>query len=150
MINKKRGNILNIKEGYIVHGCNAQGVMGSGLALQIKQMYPKVYEEYRKYYEESGLAVGLIVPVYINEKLCIINAITQKYYGRDKNTVYVSYAGIVTCMKRINRLIQLGDLPKVLHMPKIGCGLANGNWIYVSKCIDNEIVNTIEKNLWIL
>lgn len=32
----KTGNILDVREGIIVHGCNLKGVMGSGLALQIK------------------------------------------------------------------------------------------------------------------
>jgi O-acetyl-ADP-ribose deacetylase (regulator of RNase III) len=32
----KFGDILDAQYGIIVHGCNAQGVMGSGTALHIK------------------------------------------------------------------------------------------------------------------
>lgn len=32
MIQYKTGNLLDTPDSYIVHGCNAQGVMGSGVA----------------------------------------------------------------------------------------------------------------------
>ena len=152
MINKRKGNILNIEEGYIVHGCNAQGVMGSGIAKQIREKYPKVYSTYLLEYNENGLAVGSIIPVYINEKLCIINAITQEFYGRNPYKKYVSYFGVDTCFNRINRLIQTDgtEIVNSLHFPLIGCGLANGNWDIVSKKINKNIANNITKTLWIL
>lgn len=148
MINKKYGNILNVKKGYIVHGCNAQGVMGSGLALQVKNQYPKVYKKYIEEYNENSLAVGGIIPVYVSDDLCIINAITQKYYGRDKDVVYVSYPGIISCMTKINRLVQTGSLVKELHFPLIGCGLANGDWKTIECIIDNNIPDIVTKVLW--
>ena len=37
------GNILSNNSGIIVHGVNCQKVMGSGIALQIKNQYPIVY-----------------------------------------------------------------------------------------------------------
>ena len=37
----KFGNILDAK-GIIMHGCNAQGVMGSGLAKDIRERWPAV------------------------------------------------------------------------------------------------------------
>ena len=36
MIQYKKGDLLSVTKGIIAHGCNAQGVMGSGVALQIK------------------------------------------------------------------------------------------------------------------
>lgn len=30
MIKEHKGDLLSVTEGIIVHGCNAQGVMGSG------------------------------------------------------------------------------------------------------------------------
>ena len=57
MIKYEKGDLLtNVKDPnvFIAHGCNCRGVMGSGFALQVKMMYPKVYETYRKEYERKG------------------------------------------------------------------------------------------------
>jgi len=35
-------DILGIERGIIVHGCNGYGVMGAGLAAQVKRRYPSV------------------------------------------------------------------------------------------------------------
>jgi len=46
MIKIIEGNILNAKEDIICHQVNCKKVMGSGLAKQIRDKYPNVYEEY--------------------------------------------------------------------------------------------------------
>lgn len=43
------GDILDITEGIICQQVNCMGVMGSGLAKQIKYKYPRVYYEYSNY-----------------------------------------------------------------------------------------------------
>lgn len=43
------GNIFDSKANFIVHQTNCQGVMGSGVALQVSERYPHVETEYRKY-----------------------------------------------------------------------------------------------------
>lgn len=43
-----QGNILDAPENIIVHQVNCKGVMGAGLALQIKSKYPKAFTEYIK------------------------------------------------------------------------------------------------------
>lgn len=40
MIEYRKGNLLDITSGVIVHGCNMRGVMGSGVALAIRNKYP--------------------------------------------------------------------------------------------------------------
>ncbi len=36
MITYKQGDLMKASETYIAHGCNAQGVMGSGVAKAIR------------------------------------------------------------------------------------------------------------------
>lgn len=43
------GNIFDSKANFIVHQTNCQGVMGSGIALQVAQRFPHVEIAYRKY-----------------------------------------------------------------------------------------------------
>jgi len=35
-----KGDILTVKKGYVCHQVNIQGIMGAGLALQIKNKWP--------------------------------------------------------------------------------------------------------------
>lgn len=42
MVKIKQGNILNCNEDIIVHQVNVQGVMGGGVARQLKLQYPRI------------------------------------------------------------------------------------------------------------
>lgn len=125
---------------FIAHGCNAQGVMGSGIARSIKDKWPVVFEEYQK----SKTILGGIVTVQTPE-VVDINCITQEFYGRDKNVVYCSYEEIRSCIQEIDSFIcylvcldRLDNKPVKVGMPMIGAGLANGDWDIISKIIEEE------------
>ncbi len=77
----KTGNLMDVTEGHIVHGCNAQGVMGSGVALAVKNKYPGAFDDYRAIYEDEGLELGLPYPYMPTPNLVIWNAITQEWFG---------------------------------------------------------------------
>ena len=121
MIKFKKGNLFDNYSipGVIVHGANAQGVMGSGFAKQFKLAFPDAYLDYinaPQYYLGD-----LIVTKYSGLLVC--SAITQEYYGRSKSTTYVSYKAVAGSMQKVAELA--GDVP--IFIPFIGGGLANGN-----------------------
>ena len=49
MIKIIEGNLFDSKANFIVHQVNCQGVMGSGVALQVAAKYPHVEKEYLNY-----------------------------------------------------------------------------------------------------
>ena len=49
MIKIVKGNLLDATEDIIAHQVNCMGVMGSGLAKQIRNKYPEVYANYKDY-----------------------------------------------------------------------------------------------------
>lgn len=65
----KEGNVFDSDAKIICHQVNCQGVMGSGVAKEVRERYPKVYEEYHIYCEsnkdcpERMLGVAQMVPV---------------------------------------------------------------------------------------
>ncbi len=140
-IQTKTGNLLHVKEGHIVHGCNAQGVMGSGVALGIKQKYPGAYDDYRFQFENSGLELGRSYPWSPSNELVIWNAITQNLYG--KGTRMVSYDAIQTCFEEINISIAgLGPdaiAPQEIHIPLIGASRGGGNWEIIREIIEQTM-----------
>lgn len=146
MLHEKHGNVLEETTGIIVHGCNAQGVYNKGIAKQIRELYPKCYTSYItnvNFYKElypddfSDRLLGTISSVSINKNLLIVNAIIQKHYGNDKSIVYVDYDAISTVFKKLSHYA--GNYRLQLKFPKIGSGLANGDWNKISSIINNEL-----------
>ena len=56
MIKYIKGDILDVTEGFIVQQVNCFGVMGAGLAKQIRDKWPSVYNRYqdRVYYSTNN------------------------------------------------------------------------------------------------
>jgi len=146
MIKTKRGDlILLTKKGQfdvIVHGCNCFCTMGAGIAKQIQLNWPKAYEvdKKTKYADRSKLGswskaeIILQVPDgsgYINRDLIIINAYTQYDY-RGQGSL-VDLKAIEKVFTNLNKEFA----GKKIGIPKIGAGLARGNW--------EEIFSIIEK-----
>lgn len=147
-MNNVTGNLLHATSGIIVHGCNAQGVMGSGVAKDMKETYPEAFLAYRKAYEEKGLRVGDIIWVKVKNDplLMVANAITQEFYGRDTNRVYVSYPAIEEAFNAIGVAARKYSLD--VHYPKIGAGLANGDWSIIEAIIQKSL-HGVNHSLWV-
>jgi O-acetyl-ADP-ribose deacetylase (regulator of RNase III) len=147
MIEYIKGDLLKTDAKIIVHGCNARGVMGSGVALAIKNKWPWAYETYREAYEtrqdprwdgDMLLPLGDIYPAAnVFDGKVVVNAITQRNYGRDGKK-YASYDAIDECMRKIATKFSTPKGPAtnpVIAMPKIGCGLGGGVWEIVQPII---------------
>ncbi len=145
-IETKTGNLMHVTSGHIVHGCNAQGVMGSGVAAGVKETWPQAFEDYRKRFEATthGLEMGAAYPVQINEDpgLVIWNAITQNLYGA--GTRQISYDAIVQCFESINQQLtaikeRYDNFPVDVHIPLIGAARGGGNWNIISTIIEETL-----------
>jgi O-acetyl-ADP-ribose deacetylase (regulator of RNase III) len=147
------GNILTVKEGIIVHGCNAQGVMGSGIANEIRAAYPwcfKAYVEFILAHQGVGKSpMGKVCAYKVPDtNLVIANAITQDHFGKDGKK-YVSYKAIAEAFTEICCAAE--NLGHVVHYPMIGAGLGGGDWAVINDIIDNVFAHfpTIERMFWI-
>jgi O-acetyl-ADP-ribose deacetylase (regulator of RNase III) len=135
MIKYIQGDLFETEADIIAHGCNAQGVMGSGVAKTIRDKYPEAYHEYRRWHEDYGLELGSVVWATSNKKH-IANCITQEYYGRD-GRVYVDYLAVRNCMMKIY-LYSLTTPVLSVAMPRIGAGLGGGDWNKIEQIINEE------------
>lgn len=142
------GNLVDVVEGIIVHGCNAQGKMASGVAKDIRAKFPLAYQKYMEAYEKDGLRVGQVVWARIGEepKLAIANGITQKFYGRNPKIRYVDYDGVRAVFRQVGDLARRHGLP--VHYPKIGAGLGNGDWAIIEPIIQEELAG-VAHTLWV-
>lgn len=143
----RHGDLLSVQQGIIVHGCNARGVMGSGVAAQVKQKYPAAYEEYKRH--DGKYQLGMIIPALVAPNLVIINAITQKDYGRIEGRLYADYDAIKIAFEQIAQIADESGME--VHYPQIGAGLAQGDWRIISLIIDKafEPYPNVDRTLWV-
>jgi O-acetyl-ADP-ribose deacetylase (regulator of RNase III) len=131
------GNLLDTDIPIILHGCNAQGVMGSGVAKAIRAKYPQAYQIYKitcDCAEDKKDLLGTIVWFTHNHDVFIGNAITQEYYGRS-GKCYIDYNAINNVMVEANSFAESWECP-VVAMPFIGAGLGGGSWRRISAIIE--------------
>jgi len=142
----KQGDLLECEEKVIVHGCNCQGKMGAGVAKAIREKYPNVFKEYKMlcdhYSQDKKLdsLLGRCQIVHCPDGKIVINTITQMNYGRQKGVVYVSYAALRTIFASLNEFSRRTNT-KEIAMPKIGAGLAGGDWAVIEKIIEEELTD---------
>lgn len=123
-----KGDVTTAKTGFIVHGVNCQGVMGSGVAKTIKDKWPKVFDNYKKYcgtFADKSSLLGNIQPVNVGDGLYVVNLFSQLNYGRSQSE-YSGQASADKISQGLHKLCWLmtgkGLPPECLriHMPEIG------------------------------
>lgn len=129
----KKGDVTEADEPVIVHGCNALGVMGAGVAKTIRDKFPKAYKEYRKEYEQFGLRLGTLVDGGTVGGKRIIHAITQGSYGTDRRQV--NYESVYRCFEELNKRASSSGIAAIA-MPRIGSGLGGGHWPIIATIIE--------------
>lgn len=133
MITFHTGNIFDSKADIIVHQVNCKGIMGSGIAAQIKERFPNVYGEYHRAYRLGTKKLGdcLIVPCEGNVK--IANLYGQDDYGKDGKR-YTSYEAL---RKAMASLATLADYKETIAFPyRMSCDRGGGEWGVVLGFID--------------
>lgn len=141
MLVYKKGDVTEAHEDIIAHGCNAQGVMGKGVAKTIREKWPGAFDVYKQVYDERGLNLGDVI-IYQGDKVTVANCITQEFYGRgDDNNQYVDYDAVHKCMGALRKYCEEQDL-HTIAIPKIGAGLGGGEWLKIEGIIRYEFEDT--------
>ena len=134
MLEYIKGDIFDTDSDVICHQTNCKGVMGSGIALQIKKNFPKAYEAYVKYAKVYGdELLGMIQPVDCGDKT-IINLFGQSSYGKDGKR-YTDYDAFDTALDKIKTYCEVHNY-NIAFPYKIGCGLGGGDWSIIKGLIE--------------
>lgn len=136
----KNGDITQCEEKIIIHGCNAQGKMNSGVAKSLREKYPDLtWKVYKKSFDENnGLTLGNVIVGRSNDKI-ILNAITQEFYGYD-GKLYLNYSSLEKCLIFADSVcdFDINGVIEPVAMPRIGAGRAGGNWNIIENIIKSS------------
>ena len=120
----------------IAHGCNCFCTMGAGIAKGVRAAFPEAYDADLATSKVDRAKLGTCSAAEaIRDKwtLVVVNAYTQyDYRGRGTK---VDYEAVRSCM----RWIRENYSGRRIGLPKIGAGLAGGDWERIAGIIDEEV-----------
>jgi O-acetyl-ADP-ribose deacetylase (regulator of RNase III) len=123
----------------IVHVCNNVGAWGAGFVIPLGKRYPEARESYYKMHKEYETILGAVqfVNVEPEHDVYVANLIGQDNIRYVQNIPPVRYEAIREGLKKVREFCIEKGLQ--VQMPKIGSGLAGGNWEIISDIIQSEL-----------
>ena len=135
MITFTTGNIFDSNAQAIVNTVNCVGVMGAGLALQFKKLYPANFTAYQRACRNGQLKPGRSF-VFANSSTppqYIINFPTKRHW-KDPSRI----EDIETGLKDLIGIIRANNL-RSIAIPPLGAGLGGLNWNQVKGLIQSTL-----------
>lgn len=158
--NEVEGDLIKLALGgefdVITHGCNCMCNMGAGIAPQMAkafgcdkfamehanfkgEMNKLGWVEYEGFFLDNGKAWKNKAPLMGRSyDLFVVNSYTQYNYGKnhsDGSSKPLDYEALTLGMRKINHIFK----GKHIGLPRIGCGLAGGDWFRVKQIIQKEL-----------
>jgi len=114
----------------ICHICNDLGAWGAGFVLAISRRWSEPEDSYRRL---TALQLGLVQIVPVEDDLSVANMVAQHGIIGISDGPPIRYGALRVCLAEVNDVAYRTGA--TLHMPRIGCGLAGGEWSEVEKII---------------
>ena len=149
MIVHKKCDIFESGADIICHQVNCQGVMGSGIAKQVREKYPEVYQAYKTFCMNTKPEdlLGKIQYVAFNNNddkfLGIMNIFGQLNYGYD-GKCYTDYEALRNSFTNIHKFCEqfyklYAYIPEIAFPFKFGCARGGGDWNIVCQIIEETL-----------
>lgn len=125
----------------VAHGCNCFCRMRRGIAPQMAAAFgcDKFPLEQPKYIGEPNKLGQIdfeIIQLTNKKELTVVNCYTQYHWATSINDpVALNYQALELCLLKINK----GFRSLKIGIPRIGCGLAGGNWAVVKYLVQNNL-----------
>jgi len=130
----------------IAHVCNDIGGWGKGFVLAISAKWKEPEKYYRQWYKDGADTIGAkfelgqIQLVQTGNNIWVANMIGQRDIHTKNGVSPIRYDAIEQCLDKLSTKAK--ELDATVHMPRIGCGLAGGQW----EEIEPLIIKTLSSN----
>jgi len=120
MIEFKTGNIFSSTAQTLVNPVNCKGIMGAGLALEMKKRYPKMFTSYKNICNKNLLEPGKL-QLWKGEQW-ILNFPTKNHWKDSSKIEYIELG--------LDKLIESYKAKGItsIAFPKLGAGLGGLEW----------------------
>lgn len=132
----------------ICHICNNIGGWGAGFVLALSKKWAQPEKQYRKWYNLSEdtfpFKLGNVQFVPVENDIVVANMIGQHltYPTKDSNGNLIPpirYNALEECLNKVAEYAEKNNCS--VHMPKIGAGLAGGDWNRIEALINKCLVD---------
>lgn len=124
----------------IAHICNDVGAWGKGFVLALSKLSPAPERAFREWYlgrEHNSFALGAVQFVSVSPDVLIANMIGQHGIRAFRGVPPIRYEAVETALQSVGKKA-LAENASV-HLPRIGCGLAGGEWSRIEPLIEQQI-----------
>jgi O-acetyl-ADP-ribose deacetylase (regulator of RNase III) len=117
----------------LAHGCNCQGAMGAGIAVEFRRRYPAMYAEYRRRCKAipRQFNVGDVFLWKSESQPWVLNLATQEHYRGMRAT----YAGVEQALTAMRALADAEGI-RGIGLPRLGAGHGGLAWGSVRASIE--------------
>ncbi len=125
----------------LLHGVNRERKMGKGIALDIRNKWPQVYQEYLALETMPQIGSTQWVELSYDPLQIVVNCFTQNKYRRRTDPPgrkYASLTAIIDCLVEVGECAYGGRIPidVPILMPPIGCANGGLNWSDVQPIVE--------------
>jgi O-acetyl-ADP-ribose deacetylase (regulator of RNase III) len=123
----------------IAHVCNDIGGWGRGFVLALSKQWVEPETAYREWASRNDgtFALGEVQFVPVETRLWIANMIAQHDVRVKAGVPPIRYDALRRALQKVAHFCSANGAS--VHMPRIGCGLAGGDWSIVSGIIESEL-----------
>jgi O-acetyl-ADP-ribose deacetylase (regulator of RNase III) len=120
----------------IAHICNDEGKWGAGFVLALSKKWSGPENLYRSI-PIDRLELGTVRYAFVEQGIAVANMIAQHGTKTKNNVSSIRYDALECALVDVNDFCM--DMGYTLHMPKIGAGLAGGDWTVIEKIIEDNV-----------
>jgi O-acetyl-ADP-ribose deacetylase (regulator of RNase III) len=120
----------------ICHICNDLGEWGRGFVLAISSRWEQPEKAYRAWHadrDQNDFGLGAVQFVQVEPNIWVANMIAQHGTKSEGDIPPIRYEAVAECLKKV--AAKAAELSASVHMPRIGCGLAGGEWTKIEPLI---------------
>ncbi|MFZ6664108.1 type II toxin-antitoxin system antitoxin DNA ADP-ribosyl glycohydrolase DarG [Peijinzhouia sedimentorum] len=139
MIHYQTGNLLDSKAEALVNTVNTVGVMGKGIALQFKNMFPNNFKIYAKACKDNEVKVGKLL-VTEEESLLAGKKIIINFPTKTNWRLPSEYQFIETGLIELKKVIKERNI-KSIAIPPLGSGNGGLDWNRVKPILEKHLTN---------
>lgn len=124
----------------IAHICNDVGKWGKGFVIALSDRWDEPEAQFRSWYTSGNagvFALGEVQLVQVEPYIWVANMIGQKGIKRGSSGPPIRYDAVALCLEKVaEKALELGAS---VHMPRIGCGLAGGEWSRIEPLVEEQL-----------